>query len=228
MNIQKTIKITIASAAMAAAATGASFAQNLLPNTTITPSATALGGVLITSQTNPFVAPPNNGNPSLYNGTMFSGVYNEGAANSLGGLTFVFQIANSASSTDPLDRVTDQSFTGFQTSAFYSTSSGTMVPTSAFRIGTASIGFRFETAANPGIGTLLPGATSDLLIIRTNAPSYTAGLAGISDGTTINTPSYAPASAVPEPATLATFALGGLGLLGLIARKTRRTGGAAA
>ena len=33
---------------------------------------------------------------------------------------------------------------------------------------------------------------------------------------------------VPEPASIIPFALGGLGLLGLIARKTRRTGGAAA
>ena len=35
-------------------------------------------------------------------------------------------------------------------------------------------------------------------------------------------------TAVPEPASVIPFALGGLGLLGLIARKTRRTSGAAA
>ena len=38
----------------------------------------------------------------------------------------------------------------------------------------------------------------------------------------------APSSAVPEPASVVPFALGGLGLLGLIARKTRRSSGAAA
>ena len=36
------------------------------------------------------------------------------------------------------------------------------------------------------------------------------------------------APAVPEPASVIPFALGGLGLLGLIVRKTRRTSGAAA
>ena len=55
---------------------------------------------------------------------------------------------------------------------------------------------------------------------------------GNSKGTTIdnvgNTTVPVGPTAVPEPASVIPFALGGLGLLGLIVRKTRRTSGAAA
>lgn len=42
------------------------------------------------------------------------------------------------------------------------------------------------------------------------------------------TGTFSATSAVPEPATVVPFTLGGLGLLGLIVRKSRRTNGAAA
>ncbi len=234
MNIQKSIKVILTSAALTAVAAGASFAQgNLAPNSTIVPSATTLNGVLITSQTQAFVAPTIAPNPPNYSGSLYSAVYREtAAANPLGGLTFVFQITNNAGSIEPLDRFTDQSFSGFQTSAFYDASSGTIAPSNAFRLGSVTPGFRLEaTTGNSGIGALVGGTTSDLLVIRTDAPSYILSLAGVSDGNTVNPLSYQPASlpsSVPEPASLVPFALGGLGLLGLIARKTRRTSGAAA
>jgi len=79
--------------------------------------------------------------------------------------------------------------------------------------------------------------TAQTTLTGFNPTGFFAGQAqkneGLSKGTTIDNigrttiPTAAP-TAVPEPATLAPFALGGLGLLGLIARKTRRTNGAAA
>ena len=233
MNIQKSINVIIASAALTAVAVGASFAQgNLTPGgADISPAPTNLGGVLITSQTSQFTSIIN---PANYSGNFYAAVYQESsAANPLGGLTFVWQVSNNGGSNDKIDRFTEDGFTGFQTSAFYSTQAGglgagTIAPNSAFRPTATEVGFRTDNGA--GAGTLLPGDTSDLFIVRTDAPTYKPGAVGILDGDISSAPAYLPSppSTVPEPATLAPFALGGLGLLGLIVRKTRWTNGAAA
>ncbi len=79
--------------------------------------------------------------------------------------------------------------------------------------------------------------TAQTTLTGFNPSGFFAGQAqkneGLSKGTTIDnigrtTVPIAGPSAVPEPASLVPFMLGGLGLLGLIARKTRRTSGAAA
>ena len=234
MNIQKSIKVVLVSAVMTAGAAGASFAQgNLTTGNSITPTATTVSGTEVVFTSAPFTAP-------RYSGNMFTGIYQESLAdNPLGGLTFVYQSSNAASSLEYLDRLTPVGYAGFETSVFYSTQSlfgglgaGAVAPSTAIRLLPSgdSLAFRFEAPGNPGQGIVQNGQTTDVLVVRTNAPSYTTSLTGISDGTTTNAPSYAPAPlpGVPEPATLVPFALGGLGLLGLIVRKTRRTSGTAA
>ena len=69
------------------------------------------------------------------------------------------------------------------------------------------------------IGTLGPN-TSGFTAVAQKTGSTTLD----SNATTYQ----APTPAVPEPASVVPFALGGLGLLGLIVRKTRRANGAAA
>lgn len=221
MNMKKAITGLMSVAALTVVAAGASFAGNLTPGASISPVPTATEtGVLITSQVNTFSSPLN-----TYSGSLYSAVYKE-----LGGtLDFVFQVQNNNTSADNLARVAGGNFAGFDTSAFYSTQAGglglgTVNPTDAFETNSAGVGFDF----GPPAGTLLPGTTSDLLIVKTSATSYAASLEGVSDNTTVNVNSYSPVSAVPEPASVVPFALGGLALLGLIARKTRRTSGAAA
>ena len=62
-----------------------------------------------------------------------------------------------------------------------------------------------------------PGETTAILVIKTNAFNYTAGITGIIDGTTTNTPSYAP-TAAPEPASMAMIG-GGLILLASLRKR---------
>ena len=240
MKINKSIKVALASAVMTVIAAGASFAAGPLTpgGAAVMPDLTTIGpgATLITSVTESQTSLANN-----YRATGYSAVYQESTlANPLGGLTFVFQIANAASTpstptfNENLDRSVVFGFLGFTSNAFYSTQAGglgagTLVPGGAFQTVSGGDGFRFEATATPdGVGLLKPGMTSDLLIIRTNATNYTTSVMGISDASTVNVASFAPTAAVPEPASVIPFALGGLGLLGLIARKTRRTSGAAA
>jgi hypothetical protein len=69
-----------------------------------------------------------------------------------------------------------------------------------------------------GAGTLLPGATSAVLVVQTNAPAFVPGLAYVIDGSVAgNIPTFAP---VPEPATLA-FVMLSLG--GVVIGRRRRT-----
>ena len=79
-----------------------------------------------------------------------------------------------------------------------------------------------------GSGLTNPGSFSISMTSVTPPPTIVGGyLSKFQAGGSANFSAQKPAG-TPEPATLATFALGGLGLLGLIARKTRRTGGMAA
>ena len=221
MNMKKAITGLMSVAALTVVAAGASFAGNLTPGTFVAPVPTTTEtGVLITQQTNTFTSPL-----STYSGSLYSAVYKEAG----GTLDFIFQVKNNSSSTDTLARVEGGIFAGFDTSAYYSTAAGglglgTVSPTDAFETNSTGVGFDFGAP----VGTLLPGTTSDVLIVKTNATNYVSSLEGVSDNTTVNVNSYSPASAVPEPASVIPFALGGLALLGLIARKTRRTSGASA
>ena len=222
MNINKTIKGTLAVASLTLTTMGASFAGNLAPGVTIVPPLSTETGVLLTQQTNTFTNPLN-----TYSGSLYSAVYQEAG----GTLDFIFQVQNNKASVDNLSRIEGGIYSGYDVSAFYSTQAGglgvgSQVPNSAFETNSTGVGFNFMSGL--GSANLAPGTTSDVLIVRTNAKSYINSLEGVSDNTTVNVASYSPAAAVPEPASVIPFALGGLGLLGLIVRKTRRTSGAAA
>jgi hypothetical protein len=219
MNIRKSFVAIAATAGMVVYVAGATSAQNLAPGGTLSPvPTTTVSGSTVVTQTQNFTSLIN-----TYSGSLVSSVINEGAGNSLGGLTFTFLLNNNASTPmnpntteDALTRITDSLFSGFQTSAFYVTGTGA-APTEADRstgVG-GTVGFMVSV---PG------GGSSDLLVVRTNATGYTAGVAGISDGTTVNVASYAPTTAaVPEPGTYAAFLVGGLGVLGLMVGARKRS-----
>lgn len=149
-----------------------------------------------------------------YSGTLISTVISGDTSNTLGGLTFVYELINDAKSIDSIGRLTINGFAGSQTDASYGLPVPALaqVPTLVDRSLSGNVvGFSF-VGPPLGLGALLPGTASALLIVQTDAPQYVTSFASVIDGTVNTVGTYAP---VPEPASLALLAIG----LGLIVRR---------
>lgn len=183
----------------------------ILPGTVLFPApaeADTAGGAVLVSTPVPFEA-------STFSGTLTTTVIAEDASNPLGGLTFTYLLQNNAVSPHAIERLTVISYAGWLTNVSYQPGSG-IAPTLIDRAASTDVvGFGFMNAPL-GPSTLMPGATSALLVIQTNAPAFAAGSASVIDGSVVQVASYMP---VPEPATLALVMLT---LGGLAFRRVRR------
>lgn len=147
-------------------------------------------------------------------GIMRSAVY----MNSGGTLDFYYQYANDPTS-DPIHRLTMSSFRNFTTDVGYrltaigqfTAGAGQVTPNEANRNTSGSVvGFDYDTP------TSIPaGATTNTLVIRTNANQWGPGFASVINGSATTVPSFAP---VPEPASIAALSLGAIALI----RRRRR------
>jgi hypothetical protein len=191
-------------------------------------------GVLLASLVAPFTA-----SLGTDSGTLISAVYREAG----GTLDFYYQVAVNTTSTncgaagqpacDSISREADTSFNnGGPWQTWVSTRgdgvgpfvAGTVFPITADRNGTGNVvGFSFSP---PDGAKIPPGTTSGILVISTDATSFTAGNSSVIDGGVTTVASFEPAaseSRTPEPAT---FSLLGLGcLLGVgVMRKRMQEG----
>ena len=201
-------------------ACGAAQAAPLVPSAVVTTPVPSepdpTGGVVQAGTGLPVIfssAAPN------FSGTLTTTVIAGDPSNSLGGLTFTYQITNDAVSATSLARLTANNFKGWLTDvSFKTTGAGQIVPTSVDRDNLSdalgpSVGFNYQVAQLGGLGKITPGATSALMVVQTNAPAFAPITDSIIDGGQANVASFGP---VPEPGSIAL-----LGLAGVFAMRRR-------
>jgi hypothetical protein len=128
-------------------------------------------------------------------------------------LDFVYQVTDNGPQVN--ERISAAVFTGFSTDAGYVTGGSGKVPNSVDRSTDGSVVAFYY----PGANNLLPGQTTALLVVKTNATSFITGTFSVQDGLSANAVGYSPTS-VPEPVSMCMFG-GSLALLGLA--RLRRT-----
>src|SRR5258708_34282597 len=191
------------------------------PGDTVFPGLVAPGtaaGMLLASLVAPYSFTTTAG---LTSGTLVSAVFK----NSSGTLDFYYQVNNcfqagiaafcpgAAASATAIARETDTSFVGFMTFLGFrpdgSTLAGSLVvdgsvaPVTADRgpLGPGStLGFQFSP---PDGAKVLPGLSSNVVIISTDAKFFKAGTPDVIEGGTQTVASFQPSTGVPEPASLA-------------------------
>lgn len=129
-----------------------------------------------------------------------------------GNLAFLFVVINDETSIDAVNRVTVTDYEGWDIEAGQDLLNlfGPQKARSVDRTGDGgTIGFAF-TEEPIGLGNIDPGEASTVLWLRTNATDYTDGTLNVIDGGVATVLSYAP---VPEPATMATLAIGAAAML---------------
>jgi hypothetical protein len=184
------------------------------PGTTVFPDLRADDpGELLASMVSPFsfvVPPPSGGTTS---GEIRSAVYR----NTTGTLDFYYQVVNNDGSATALARESNANFAGFDVATAFRLdggalgtifTDGTVIPFTADRgVQGIVVGFNFGPLPEDQIQ---PGMTTAILVVSTNAVTFTTGTASVIDGGTATVTSFQPA-AIPEPSS-ALLVFGGIAL----------------
>lgn len=206
--INKPFRVSIVFAA-AALFIGASTVHAALIGTVPTPPGNAVlpgivpggapTGTLLASLSSPFAFSTTAG---LTSGTLLTSVFREAG----GTLDFYYQLTNNAGSATAIAVETNVDFQGFPIASGYRFDggslglgfvNGTVGPGYAELNGAGNVlGFNF--AASGEFQKVIPGSTTVVLVISTNATGFTAGNASIIDGGAQTVAAFQPASAIPE------------------------------
>lgn len=152
--------------------------------------------------------------------------------NTLGTLDFYYQVAHdgagSTGANNIIQSFTAAEFDGFKVDAYYDPTDfdGMDMFTAENNPGpftsTANRSFSGEViGADFGANGLNDHENTATYIFRTNATRYTEGTFGVIDGSALQGDTYAPMSAVPEPASWALM-IGGFAMAGMATRRSRR------
>ena len=162
-----------------------------------------------------------------------SAVVQETTGNSLGGLTFLFQVTDTSAATLSGEIATN--FSGYLTDVGYATgvtltggtnafTPGNVIPSTAQRNGTFGVPTS-GTALTFNFATTKASTKNktEILVVQTNATKFKTVNDLLTRGNTTSVfGSYTPSGPVaPEPASIAAFGFIGMGLLGLMARARR-------
>jgi hypothetical protein len=226
----------MALAAVAALFTGAeSQATFLAPGTSVVPDANAVTGTVLQVLTDNFNVPLATGGADI--GTLTVTAYRTTAATTIGAttfaagtITFSYQLTVAANSFTSITGITAFDFApgGLAGSVLTDVSAvnsgaGAIAPQDAFRT-SADGGHVIAFDFGRGGAELSPGSTSQLLIVRTNALSFTAGNASVQGGGAITLAGFTPLlGAVPEPASFVMMGMGLVGALGAFRARSRTT-----
>ena len=185
----------------------------LLPNTEVAVPSQPWGGAVV-------VATPGDGptfSAPTFSGSLDSAVVQETLLdNPLGGLSFAYRIENNPDNGLPpaetaIKRLSLLGFGGFSTDVLQEPDPTNAPPATspaatADRDSTGTVvSFNFKVP-----DPIDPGQSSTVVIVRTDATSYTFGEAFILNGGAVTVGAYVP---VPEPAALSLLGVAGLALL---------------
>jgi hypothetical protein len=155
------------------------------------------GGNVVASLTTPFHV------PGFFIGSLTATVVENDPANPYpGGLTFTYIVNNDPTSPNAIARMTTTQWASFLTDASYQIPATGRTPALIDRLTSDVVGYSFSGI---GSGQILPGMTSALLVVQTDAAGWQQTTASIIDSGAITINTLGPN--IPEPATLGFLSL---------------------
>jgi len=212
MDMNKNLTSLLVAGALAAAQAALANSTPIADGQTVNPlgNTTVSGGTLLGNETTTLVKTSTG--TKFPAGTIHSWVYSGDANNTLGGLTFVYQLNIASGSSTFADSFADSGdFEGFLTSVGIDSASGSVTPASANR-DTGIITWVLSPTH------VTAGTSSVLLIVQTDAKKFQNDAFNVHDGGTSSSDAYVPL-AVPDGGLTVALLGGGLMALAGLRRK---------